>query len=57
MRHIPPLSVPRPVEVAAEPARIAEPRVAAIIVTWNRHQAVDVVLQALVAAGTEPRAA
>ncbi len=40
---------PRPVEVLppeAEP-QIKTPRVAAIIVTWNRHAAVDVVLGAL----------
>lgn len=47
LRHSSPLSVSRPIEVAPEPKGKAEPRVAAVIVTWNRHRAVDVVLEAL----------
>ena len=43
----PPGILKRPVEVLATSPVIRVPRVAAVIVTWNRHKAVDGVLRAL----------
>ena len=45
--HATPLSLSTPVQVDVPETQVAAPRVAALIVTWNRKSAVDVVLRAL----------